>query len=426
MQTERKVKMIKKISAMLLALTVCAGILSACSSDKKENNEESNAAEATTTAAEDAAGPSVHELEEGPPAPDPALNVGGKDIDISNYVVCTIDGTEIKFDEFRFYYYYTLQNYNDTWGITADMLREDEERFKQFKEDVVLSIKKELAAQKLADENGLTLGDDDIAAVDTQYQAAKANYANEEEYTEALKQGYLTDELYKKMLERAQMYSKVMSTLFANDGIYATSAEKYKELVQNKDEFSHEVHVMIPYYAQVEPDMSASSGVSYDDMTLSQKRDAKNAAYKALDEEGKKKAKADAKAIAEEVCKKAADGEDFFKLVDTYGWDIGLTDPTIGYYIDKANIGEYPQELLDEAFRLDVGEVSKEPVECEEYGYFVVKRLEPDMDFIEENLAAMINSYDQPQIQQKFSDTIDSMKVTYCNEWDDLTVDSIS
>lgn len=426
---ERKVsKMIKKISALLLALTLCAGALSACSSDKKENTQETSGAAAndtTATADEDTAGPTMSELEEDPPVPDPALNVNGKDIDVKDFVVCTIDDTEIKFDEFRFYYYYTLTNYESS-GITKDMLREDSEKFKQFKEDVILSIKKELAAQKLADENSLKLGDDDLAAVETQYQAGKANYANEEAYNDALKQGYLTDELYRRMLERAQMYSKVMSTLFANDGVYATSADKFRELIQDKNEYAHEVHIMIPYYAQVEPDLSASSGLSFSEMNLSQKRDAKNAAYEALDEAGKAKAKADAKAVADEACKKAADGEDFFKLVDSYGWDIGLTDPSKGYYIQKDNIGGFPQALVDEAFKLDIGEISKEPVESSDYGYFIVKRLEPDMDYVEENLAALINSHDQPAIQQKFSDTIDSMKVTYCSEWDDLTAESIS
>lgn len=434
MKPKGKSKMIKKISALLLALMLCTGILAGCSSGKTkddsnasgvENNEgQASNGDNTATSNEDTTGPSAQEIEGY--VPEPALNIDGKELDVSDLVVCTIDGKDIKFDEFRFYYYYTINKYTETWGITEDMLKENGELFAQFKEDVIATIKQELVAQKLADENGLVLDDDDIAAVETQYQAAKANCASEEEYAEILKQGFLTDELYKKMLNRAQIYSKVMSTLFANDGVYATSGEEFLKLVQDKDEYAHEVHVMVPFYALLDPDLSETDGLSYDDMTLNQKREVKSAAYQALDDAGRESAKAEAKALADEVCKKARDGEDFYKLVDAYGWDIGLTDPNVGYYIQKDNIGGYPQELLDEAFALDIGEISDEPVENPDYGYFIVMRTEPDMEYVEDNLAAMINSHDQPRIQEKFAETIDSMSVTYFSDWDKLTADSVS
>ena len=74
---------------------------------------------------------------------------------------------------------------------------------------------------------------------------------------------------------------------------------------------------MIPFYAQV--DLDDSTADSYDSMSLSDKASAKQSAYAKLDDDGVKKAKEKAKKLAEEVLKKAQDGEDFDKLIEKYG-----------------------------------------------------------------------------------------------------------
>lgn len=419
--------MIKKISALLLALTLSLSVLAGCGNKNNEDSSTADAsqAEAATTDGEDTTTTEEETAEPTVTIPDPSLTVDGQSVDISNLVMCTIDGYEVSFEEFRFYYYYTLDTYTTSWGITADKLAEDPDRFAQFLDDVVLCIKQELVTQTLAAENGLELDEDDLAAVESQYQTAKGNYDSEEAYLNDLKSAYLTDELYHTMLTRAQLYTKVMNTLFSNDGVYATSKETFRELMQDENEYAHEYHVMIPFYSQAEL-TDESAAADYDSYTLYQKISAKSAAYAALDDDGKAAAKEQAKKVAEEVCKKAADGEDFEKLIEEYGWDLGLEDPSDGYYIQKDNVGGYPDELLAEAFALKVGETSKEPVENDTYGFFVVKRLEPDMDYVEENIVAMINTHDTPAIQDKFNEVIDSMKVTYFDSWDKLDATSIT
>ena len=181
---------------------------------------------------------------------------------------------------------------------------------------------------------------------------------------------------------------------------------------------------MIPFYSQAELDDSAAEG--YDDLTLSQKIGVRSEAYSALDDAGKEEAKTKAKAVADEALARAVAGEDFNKLVEEYGWDIGLEDPTNGYYMKKDNIGGYPEDLLTETFALKPGEVSDKLVENDTYGYFIVKRLEPDMDYINENIESMIASNDQPAIQDKFTEIMDGMEVTYSDVWESLTIDSIT
>ncbi|MBR1864518.1 MAG: peptidylprolyl isomerase [Ruminococcus sp.] len=421
--------MIKKISALLLALSLCTGLLAGCAEDKKTQEQEKNSA-ADTTGAQDSesgnGGDTTGSEEQEVPqytVPEPYLTIDGKAVDTADMVICTVEGYDVKFDEFRFYYYYTLDSYTTNWGITADSLKDDPERFEQFKEDVILCIKQEMVARKLAEENGLELSDEDLASIESKYQAAKANYDSEQAYLDDLKNAYMTDELYRTMLERAQTYTNVMTTLFANDGVYATKKEDFLKLIQDSEEYSHEFHVMIPFYSQVE--VTTDDSQDYDSMTIYQKTSLKQDAYYQLDDDGKAKAREDAKAAAEEVLKKASEGEDISKLIEEYGWDI-MEDPAYGYYIDKDNTGGYPDELFTEAFALQPGEISSEPVENATYGFFIVKREEPDMDYVNEHIEEMINSHDQPTIQDIFTKTVESIKVTYCDQWDKIDAYSIT
>ena len=48
------------------------------------------------------------------------------------------------------------------------------------------------------------------------------------------------------------------------------------------------------------------------------------------------------------------------------------------------------------------------------------------MDYINENIESMIASNDQPAIQDKFTEIMDGMEVTYSDVWESLTIDSIT
>ena len=346
--------MLKKITAMLLALTLCAGVMAGCAEKKDEKSDgdsvvtdaEDNASEAdaTATAGEDSAA-------EVKPIPEPSLTIDGNKIDTENYVMLSIDGFDISFDEFRFYYFYMLSSYEQNYGMTADAIKADPQAFESLKKDIVDTIKGELVTDKLARDNKIELDDDDNEIIQNNMLNAMANYKSEQEFKDELKRAYLTEDLYRNMFTRAQRYNKVMDTLFANDGIYATKHEDFLKMVEDPEQFAHEVHIMVPYYSQIELDDSEAEG--YDDKTLSQKISIKSTKYSAMTEAEQTEAKNKAKAAAEEALQKAKDGEDFYALVEEYGWDIGLeSDPKKGYYMKKDNIGGYPQELLDAAFSI--------------------------------------------------------------------------
>lgn len=412
--------MIKRISAILLALTITVSAFAGCSKDKESSSSKKDSS--SSSASSEVAGPSAEDDTD--TVPEPSLTIDGEKIDTTDFVMCTVDGFDIKFDQFRYYYYYTLTTLSQTYGTTLEDIKNTENGYETFMDNILTSIKQDHVSEKLAKENDIALDDEDYKVIDEQIETAKSNYESEEAYQQALKSSYLTEDLYRSMLEKAQLYSKVYDTLFSNDGKYATKKEDFRKLIQDTDEFCREIHVMIPYYSQVELDDSSAEG--YDDMTLSQKSAVKSSAYEALDDAGKEEAKKAAKAVAEDVLKKANGGEDFKKLIEEYGWDIGLEDPSIGYYIEKDSVGGYPEELIKEGFKLKVDGISDKLVENTTYGYFIVKRLAPDMDYVEENIDDMIASYDQPAISKVFEEQMESMTVTYCDEWDKLDIDSIT
>ncbi len=407
--------MIKRISAVLLALSITICSLTACS----KNNDSSS----SVTSSKNDSSVSSDVDSTADTMPEASLTIDGKKIDTENFIVCTIDGNDIDFDTFRYYYYYTISKYTSTYGATLDTIKETDGGFELLMEDVITALKQEYVAPRLAKENGIDLTEDDEKTVEEQIESAKANYDSDEAYLNDLKSAYLTEALYKKMLESATIYTKVNETLFKNDGKYATKKDDFRKIVKDTGEYCREVHVMIPYYAQVELDDSTAE--SFDSMSLSEKASAKQSAYAALDEDAVAEAKEKAKTLAEDVLKKAKDGEDFNKLIEEYGWDLGLEDPSTGYYFNKDTTG-YPEELVTDAFKLKENAVSQELTENDIYGYFIIKRLPVDMDYVEENIDEMIYSYDAPAISDVYNEIMEKMEVTYCDEWDKITADSIT
>ncbi|MBO4867340.1 MAG: peptidylprolyl isomerase [Ruminococcus sp.] len=409
--------MLKKMMAVLLAMTLCVGSMAGCSNkDKKDKDKKSSE---TTTNEDEAAGPQQEEV-----LPVASLTIDGEEIDTTDYVMCNIDGIDISFDLFRFFYFEALAQY-EQFGIDANALRTNDETYQAFLNYVIDSIKNRLVTDKLAETHNIELDDEDQKVIDGNLRKCKEEYSNEEEFQKEMQRSHLTYDVLERMFINAQTYNKVMATLFDKGGQYATTEEDFLKLIQDPEEYAHAVYVMIPFYSQVELDDSTAA--TYDDKTLSQKISAKNNAYNALDADAKAAEAAKAKTVAEDVLKRAQDGEDFTQLIEEYGWDTELDEnPKNGYYMRRDNTGGFPKAMLDEVFSLKPGQVSENLIEDGTYGYFIVKRLEPDMNYINENIDTMIATHDQPMIQKMFTETMDAMTVTYCGIWDKLTYDSIT
>ena len=65
-------------------------------------------------------------------------------------------------------------------------------------------------------------------------------------------------------------------------------------------------------------------------------------------------------------------------------------------------------------------------VENNSYGWFIIKRLPVDMDYVEKNIENMIKEYDTPKISELYNERTEKMKVVYDEIFDKITADSIT
>lgn len=407
--------MIKKISAFLLAMALAFGCLASCgktkddssSKAKTESKAESSAA-ATDSTAETVA--------------DASLTIDGKKVDTKDLIMLTVDGHDVSFDEYRYFYYQTLSNLNSSYGFTADSLKQDESVFSAFLEQVEQSIKIFYLADKLAELNNITLTKDDLNVVDKNLKSAQSQYQSEEEYLQSLKESYMTESVLKTYFQNQQLAQKVNSALFATGGKYATPVDEFKKIVQDTKEYSRVIHILIPYECKAvitdKEDLETYNGT--DD--LSTRIKLKRTVFNQQTEDVQAKLKAQAKTLADAVLKKAMSGEDFEALVKKYGWDPGMVTNPDGYYINQNT--SFVQEFKDAAFALKENEIS-DLVENTSYGWFIIKRLPVDMDYVNENIDSLISDYDTPRINEFCQKYIAKMKIEGGKYYDKLTADSI-
>ena len=425
--------MIKKFAAILAAVTITCVSLASCADGHNSSSTTESAAASVTDASQITLPPVESQSGEGTASPEqqeqkipePSLTVDGNKIDISNsdLVMCTVDGVDIDFELFRYYFMYKLTTLYNNYGVDAAAIAASEDMNKAFLEEVMTSIKLDKATSKLAAENKIELTAEELKEVDDKIEETKKNYTSEDQFQNAMKSAYLTPEIYKNLLIQSKIYDKMYKTLFTNGGKYATSAEEFKKIVKDNDKYSRVIHILIPFYCKAEL-TDESVAAEYENYNLSQKGKAKQAAYNALSDEDKAKVKEEAKKVADEVLEKAKKGDDFAKLITEYGWDPGMEYSPEGYYIIKDN-SSFIKEFTDKSFELKENEIS-DLVESSAYGWVIIKRLPVDMDYVEKNLDAMIEQYDKPALNKLYSDTIDSLKIEKSEYIDKLLATSIT
>lgn len=413
--------MLKKISAMLIALTLSVCVFTGCgnsSSNSDSDSSSSSSASSSDSSSEDSSQASKVT------AKDPSLTIGDEKKDIENFVMCTIDGIDVDFMTFRYFYFETINQFAQNYNANIDTIRNTKGAFEDLLKQTVENIKNSrIITEKLFKENNLTLSEDDKKKIEEDFESTKKTFSGEEDYKTQLLNAHLTEDIFKQNLEYSRKKDIISSTLFTNDGKYATKRADFRNIVKDTDKYACETHIWIPFYTGAEVD--AETKKTYDTLTLDKKLKAKQEAYTKLDDASKEKAKQAAKAKADEALKKALAGEDFNKLIQEYGWDATLANNNAGYYFSKDNTS-FPTELIQKAFSLKENEIAKDVVIHETYGYFIVKRSKVDITYVDKTIDALISEYDQPLINKMINELSNSLEVKYCDGWDKLTIDSIT
>lgn len=409
--------MLKRISALVLALVIAASALCSCS--KKVDKKDTTSKDDTSAAS----GAETDSEEEDPAAaPDARLLIDGKEMETDGLIMCTVDGIDVDFDTFRYYYYYTVNQLTQNYGATIETIKDTEGGFDALLENTITNIKQEFVIYHISKENNITLTDEEIKANEDTFNNSITQAGSEEEFEKTLKNAYLTRDVYKQMLEMAALYTKCEEQLFTNEGVYATTKEEFRKIVKDPEKYACVRSILIPFSCKA--DIPESEAADYDGKSLSDKYSSKQMAYAGLDDDAKEAAKKEAKKVADEVLEKAKNGDDFEKLITEYNWDPGQESMPDGYYLTPDS--SYVKEYLDAAFALEEGQVSTELVENDSYGWFVLKRMPIDMDYVDEHIESMIQDYDLPSRQKLYTDIMDGMDITYADFYDKLSIESIT
>lgn len=406
--------MLKKILCGVTALSLAVSMLSACgngSSSAGGNGSDATASSGAALTPEEAAKVQV----------ETSLTIDGEKIDTTDLVMCTVNGQEVPFDEYRYYWLTCCDSYSK-----AGLDLTDADTLQAVKNAVEQQLLDTYGIISMGLDNGVTYGDDQKTAAENSYNEMIANFDSAKSYEDALKAEHMTDKMVRDYYYNSMCYSLAGNTLLSETSPFAKTKDDFLKAVDN-GEFCRTLNLLIPYSCGAE--LSDEDKEAWDELTVAEKSSKYDDAYNKLSEDEKKAAQEKAKKLADEVLEKVKAGEDFYKLIDEYNLDPGMKlndsdDITsiTGYYITKDY--SFVQEYIDGAFALKEGETS-DLVETS-YGYHIIKRLPLDMDYINENVDSMTSEYSQTYIYKACNDYLANVKIEYNEYYDKLKADSIA
>lgn len=403
----------KRILCKVLSAAIAVMMLGGCQNgDSSSGTSEAggSSAESTGLTLEEAQGVKV----------DISLTVNGQDVDLTNPVeILYINGRPVYFDTYRYYwlYYYDILQSNN-----ADM--DDPDVLQILKEAVLSELENVYGVIMMGKDNGVSFDGTNEQALQTITEVV-GGFDGADDFKDALESEHMTyDALMENYVVQAE-YQAAGEALLAETGPLAKTKEDFLAAVENGD-FCRTLNLLVPYSCGAE--LSEEDKEGWDELTVTQKSNKYDAAYDALDEEGKKAAREKAKQLADEVIAKVNAGEDFYQLMAEYNLDPGMAPKDAeditsvdGYYITKDY--SFVQEYIDGAFALEENQTSG-LVETT-YGYHIIKRLPLDMEYIENNTDDMASDYSSAYINKAIGDYMDNLKIEYCDFYDDIKIDSI-
>ncbi|MEG2769995.1 MAG: peptidylprolyl isomerase, partial [Oscillospiraceae bacterium] len=246
--------------------------------------------------------------------------------------IMTLDGEEVDFDTFRYYY---LGMYNAALKQDPKFF-DKEENVKQFKTAVEDSLKSGYLITKLLKDNNITASKEIEDYVDAGIAEAAKSYKTPAEFEAAIQSAYMTKDLFRNLQIEDALQPELMMAMVSDE------ASLKKDVLRAK-------HVL----------------VQFDEAPAADSDEAKTFDEAAMKAEKLKK--------AQDIADRAKKGEDFDALIKEANDDPGMASNPDGYYFVEGN-------MVDEFYKgtkeLEI-DATSEPIETS-YGYHVILRLEPD------------------------------------------------
>ncbi len=255
---------------------------------------------------------------------------------IDDRVICTVNGEDICYDEFRYYF---LNCKKELDGGDNSVWEGNEELKKTFLSRLEYALKRAGAIKAMAKKYELKLEKEDRTVIEAYIAQLRDSVSSDEEYRTELDRQFMTEYSLYRVLETQYLFELVRAYVMdeSNFILRADDETLRKEL---ETSFWRGAQILI---RNDEGDIPAEN-----------------------------------KALAEDILEKLESGESsFFKLVGTYGEDPGMRGNENGYYFTKGQLLSY----IEDAVRsLEEGEHSG--VIENVHGYAIVMRLPMEEDYI--------------------------------------------
>lgn len=289
----------------------------------------------------------------------------------SSPTVMEVGGVKVSYNMLRYF----VKNYMG--DATASDYEDDEAMQEQLTEQVYGALRQLIACEKVADEHDIELTDEVQDSIDAQIESIKSGYESEEAYNEAIKAQFGDEATMRRILE--------LSVLQNNLSKYLT--DEYNGIIKSDD-------------PTVRADIEAGNFFSAEYLYI----------YCNDDDRAEKSA------FAQELHTRIANGESMSAIDTEYQTTFGLS---MDYsHLPAFTYTEKLQYFEEAVCALKIGELS-EVIERPD-GMLIVKRLELDMDYINDNFMTVVDSYIAREYTEYMQDFADGLEIEWKSDYKDL------
>lgn len=143
------------------------------------------------------------------------LVVNGSDVNVP--FIATINGKEVSLDEYRYHFLstkYSMDNGDETyWDDDADG-----SKLRRLKLEALHAMEETYAVEALAEDLNLSLTNDERSQIESDVKNQISTLGGSEEYTKALSENYLTDQLYRYLWQTNFYCEKLWAYYFSPGG----------------------------------------------------------------------------------------------------------------------------------------------------------------------------------------------------------------
>ncbi len=275
------------------------------------------------------------------------------------------------------------QGYIDILTDGSDESKEFYDIIKEYAETVILQ---EAAFKQMAIDNNIALTAEDETVIETNLNTYIEQSGGQDAFDQLTEQSGISNEFYNNQLFISELSGNIYEYYTNPESGYTLSNDELKAIAE-------ESYVMVKH-------------VLVDESLLETAVDSEGNAYEELID------------LANDITKRAQDGEDFDSLIEQYNIDPGMESNPDGYFFTT---GVMVPEFEEESFAMEVGDIS-DPVKTD-YGYHIIQKVAITDEVLEANVETLSSEYSVGVIEDEVTKYVEALDVVYSSQYDSLTLD---